>query len=70
MTEAATGRRPVPGSADAVAEHIAELTGATSYGSNLDKSQMEKAHRNPHLAAGGRPAKRYTIAPLGAPPAL
>jgi sterol 24-C-methyltransferase len=33
----------------AIAEHIAELTGATPYGINLDKSQIDKAWRNPNL---------------------
>jgi len=33
----------------AIAEHIAELTGATPYGVNLDPSQIEKAWRNPNL---------------------
>ena len=33
----------------AIAEHIAELTGATPYGFNLDRSQIEKAWRNPNL---------------------
>lgn len=33
----------------AIAEHIAELTGATPYGVNLDHSQIEKAWRNPNL---------------------
>lgn len=33
----------------AIAEHIAELTGATPFGVNLDRSQIEKAHRNPNL---------------------
>lgn len=33
----------------AIAEHMAELTGATPYGINLDRSQIEKAHRNPNL---------------------
>ncbi len=33
----------------AIAEHLAELTGATPYGINLDESQVEKAHRNPNL---------------------
>jgi sterol 24-C-methyltransferase len=33
----------------AIAEHIAELTGATPYGINLDGSQIEKAWRNPNL---------------------
>jgi len=33
----------------AIAEHIAELTGAVPYGINLDASQIEKAWRNPNL---------------------
>ncbi len=33
----------------AIAEHIAELTGATPYGINLDESQIEKAWKNPNL---------------------
>ena len=33
----------------AIAEHMAELTGATPYGVNLDSSQIEKAWRNPNL---------------------
>ena len=33
----------------AIAEHIAELTGATPYGLNLDRSQIEKAWKNPNL---------------------
>jgi sterol 24-C-methyltransferase len=33
----------------AIAEHIAELTGATPYGINLDKSQIDKAWKNPNL---------------------
>jgi len=33
----------------AIAEHIAELTGATPYGIDLDESQIEKAWRNPNL---------------------
>jgi sterol 24-C-methyltransferase len=33
----------------AIAEHIAELTGAQPYGVNLDLSQIEKAWRNPNL---------------------
>ncbi len=33
----------------AIAEHIAELTGAIPYGINLDLSQIEKAWRNPNL---------------------
>ncbi len=35
----------------AIAEHMAELTGATPYGINLDRSQIEKAWRNPNLPA-------------------
>jgi len=35
----------------AIAEHIAELTGATPYGINLDASQINKAHQNPNLLA-------------------
>jgi sterol 24-C-methyltransferase len=33
----------------AIAEHMAELTGATPHGINLDASQIEKAWRNPNL---------------------
>lgn len=33
----------------AIAEHIAELTGAIPHGVNLDRSQIEKAWRNPNL---------------------
>ena len=33
----------------AIAEHIADLTGATPYGVNLDRSQIEKAWGNPNL---------------------
>jgi sterol 24-C-methyltransferase len=33
----------------AIAEHIAELTGAVPFGINLDPSQIEKAWRNPNL---------------------
>jgi len=33
----------------AIAEHIAELTGADVHGVNLDRSQIEKAWRNPNL---------------------
>lgn len=36
----------------AIAEHIAELTGAIPYGINLDESQIDKAHRNPNLPVG------------------
>ncbi|MEO6628565.1 MAG: class I SAM-dependent methyltransferase [Aquihabitans sp.] len=35
----------------AIAEHIADLTGATPYGINLDGSQIDKAHLNPNLPA-------------------
>ncbi len=35
----------------AIAEHIADITGATPYGINLDRSQIEKAQRNPNLPA-------------------
>ncbi len=33
----------------AIAEHIADLTGATPYGINLDASQIEKSWKNPKL---------------------
>lgn len=33
----------------AIAEHVAELTGAIPHGINLDRSQIEKAWRNPNL---------------------
>ncbi|MCZ7536850.1 MAG: class I SAM-dependent methyltransferase [Acidimicrobiia bacterium] len=33
----------------AIAEHIAELTGSTLYGINIDKSQIDKAWENPNL---------------------
>ena len=33
----------------AIAEHIAELTGAIPYGINLDASQIEKSWKNPNL---------------------
>lgn len=36
----------------AIAEHIAELTGATPYGVNIDPSQIQKAWRNPNLPSG------------------
>ena len=35
----------------AIAEHIAELTGATPYGINLDRSQIEKSWKNPNLSS-------------------
>jgi sterol 24-C-methyltransferase len=40
----------------AIAEHIAELTGATPYGINLDKSQIDKAWKNPNL-----PRSNFTV---------
>jgi len=43
----------------AIAEHIAELTGATPYGINLDRSQIEKAWRNPNL-----PRDQFTVGDL------
>lgn len=46
----------------AIAEHIAELTGATPYGINLDKSQIDKAHRNPNL-----PAPNFTVGDFNEP---
>jgi sterol 24-C-methyltransferase len=36
----------------AIAEHMADLTGALPYGINLDRSQIEKAWRNPNLPSG------------------
>lgn len=33
----------------AIAEHLADLTGAVPFGVNLDRSQIEKAWRNPNL---------------------
>jgi sterol 24-C-methyltransferase len=33
----------------AIAEHMVELTGAKAFGINLDRSQIEKAWRNPNL---------------------
>ena len=43
----------------AIAEHIAELTGATPYGLNLDCSQIEKAWKNPNL-----PRDQFTVGDL------
>ena len=43
----------------AIAEHIAELTGATPYGINLDRSQIEKAWKNPNL-----PRDQFTVGDL------
>jgi sterol 24-C-methyltransferase len=46
----------------AIAEHIAELTGATPYGINLDASQIDKARRNPNL-----PAANFTVGDFNQP---
>ncbi len=46
----------------AIAEHIAELTGATPYGINLDRSQIEKAWRNPNL-----PRANFTVGDFNKP---
>ncbi|MDX2378210.1 MAG: methyltransferase domain-containing protein [Acidimicrobiia bacterium] len=46
----------------AIAEHIAELTGAIPYGINLDASQIDKAHRNPNL-----PAANFTVGDFNQP---
>lgn len=46
----------------AIAEHIAELTGAVPYGINLDASQIDKAHRNPNL-----PAANFTVGDFNKP---
>ncbi len=46
----------------AIAEHIASLTGATPYGINLDKSQIDKAHKNPNL-----PASNFTVGDFNQP---
>jgi sterol 24-C-methyltransferase len=46
----------------AIAEHIAELTGATPYGINLDESQIDKAHKNPNL-----PASNFTVGDFNQP---
>ena len=46
----------------AIAEHIAELTGAVPYGINLDASQIDKAHRNPNL-----PAANFTVGDFNQP---
>ncbi|MBK6668807.1 MAG: methyltransferase domain-containing protein [Actinobacteria bacterium] len=46
----------------AIAEHIAELTGATPHGINLDASQIDKAHRNPNL-----PAANFTVGDFNQP---
>lgn len=46
----------------AIAEHIAERTGATPYGINLDASQIEKAHENPNL-----PAANFTVGDFNKP---
>jgi sterol 24-C-methyltransferase len=46
----------------AIAEHIAELTGATPYGINLDKSQIDKARKNPNL-----PGANFTVGDFNEP---
>ena len=46
----------------AIAEHVADLTGATPYGINLDKSQIDKAHKNPNL-----PAANFTVGDFNQP---
>lgn len=46
----------------AIAEHIAELTGATPYGINLDASQIEKSWKNPNL-----PAANFTVGDFNKP---
>ncbi|MEI7592148.1 MAG: class I SAM-dependent methyltransferase [Actinomycetes bacterium] len=46
----------------AIAEHIAERTGATPYGINLDASQIEKAHRNPNL-----PSANFSVGDFNKP---
>ena len=46
----------------AIAEHMAELTGAVPYGINLDASQIDKAHRNPNL-----PAANFTVGDFNEP---
>ncbi len=46
----------------AIAEHIAELTGATPYGINLDASQIEKAWKNPNL-----PRSNFTVGDFNKP---
>lgn len=46
----------------AIAEHIADLTEATPYGINLDKSQIDKAWRNPNL-----PRSNFTVGDFNQP---
>jgi sterol 24-C-methyltransferase len=46
----------------AIAEHIADLTGAIPYGINLDESQIDKAHENPNL-----PAANFTVGDFNEP---
>jgi sterol 24-C-methyltransferase len=46
----------------AIAEHIAELTEAMPFGINLDKSQIDKAHKNPAL-----PAANFTVGDFNQP---
>lgn len=46
----------------AIAEHMADLTGATPYGINLDRSQIHKAWENPNL-----PRANFTIGDFNQP---
>ncbi|MGZ0218420.1 MAG: class I SAM-dependent methyltransferase, partial [Acidimicrobiales bacterium] len=46
----------------AIAEHVADVTGAVPYGINLDKSQIDKAHKNPNL-----PAANFTVGDFNKP---
>ncbi len=46
----------------AIAEHVASLTGAIPYGINLDRSQIDKAHKNPNL-----PAANFTVGDFNQP---
>lgn len=46
----------------AIAEHVAALTGAIPFGVNLDRSQIEKAHRNPNL-----PRDNFTVGDFNEP---
>lgn len=46
----------------AIAEHLAELTGATPHGVNLDRSQIDKAWENPNL-----PRANFTVGDFNQP---
>ena len=46
----------------AIAEHIAEATGATPYGINLDRSQIEKGWKNPNL-----PKENFSVGDFNVP---